>query len=259
MAPLISILTHTRNRGGTYLPRAIASVRALQLSCRYEHIVVDDASDDGTQDYLACQARQDAHLRPLFHPVRRGAAAARNSAMLAAQGTFLVVLDDDDILLAHGVEHRLQYLRTHPTYWAVHANALTIDDQDRYQIGEDMQHYLCADTERCAELFFTGALLPHPSTAMYRRQLLHELGGWDESLSCCEEYDLWLRSLDRFGPPGFLDEPVALQRKDDHAHGIDGLRSDHHAQNQRRVQQRWLHLLAPKPDHQLVDSGKVPV
>ncbi len=42
VAPVISILTPTRNRRHNYLPQAVASVRALILSVPYEHVIVDD-------------------------------------------------------------------------------------------------------------------------------------------------------------------------------------------------------------------------
>ena len=249
MAPLISILTPTRNRGSTFLPQAIASVRALRLSCAYEHVVVDDASDDGTAAYLAREAAGDSRLRPVYHIHQHGVGAARNSAVHAARGEYVVDLDDDDILLAQGVEHRLRYLQAHPEFWAVHANALKIDEQGRYLIGEDVQNYLCLDRARCAELFFTSAMFPTASTAMYQRVALLGLGDWDESLSCCEDYDLWLRSLERYGAPGFLDEPVALYRRKAHSLGIDSVLSGAHARNQLTVQRRYYHLLAPKSNH----------
>lgn len=246
-APVVSILTPTRDRRDSFLPPAIASVRALRLSVPYEHVVVDDASDDGTWAYLSAEAHADPHLVPVRHSAPRGVAAARNSAAQRARGAYLVDLDDDDLLTAHGVERRLAYLRQHPERWAVHANALKIDGEGRYLIGEDTANYECPDRDRCARLFYDSAMLPNASTAMYRRDALLALGGWDESLSCCEDYDLWLRSLDRYGPPGFIPDVVALYRKKAHSLGIDSIHSGAHEHNQRLLQRRYAHL---------VDAGK---
>src|SRR5207244_1678240 len=106
----------------------------------------------------------------------------------------------------------------------------------------------CSETSECARLFFTSEMIPNASTAIYRREALLALGGWDESLSCCEDYDLWLRSLARYGPPGFVDTVVALYRKKEHGLGIDSVRSGAHARNQACVQQRCAHLIA-SADH----------
>jgi glycosyltransferase involved in cell wall biosynthesis len=241
--PLISILTPTRNRRDSFLPLAVASVRALRLACPYEHVIVDDGSDDATAAYLAEQAATDPRLTWVRHAAPRGVAAARNSAAEHARGEFLVDLDDDDLLTAHGVEARYRYLLRHPEFWAVHANALKIDADGRYLIGEDVLNFFCADLRRCAELFYASAMIPNASTAMYRRAALRELGGWDESLGCCEDYDLWLRSLARFGPPGFVDAVVALYRKKEQGLGLASIRSGAHARNQRLLKQRHAHLL----------------
>ncbi len=244
--PVISVITPTHNRRATFLPQAIASVRALRLSVPYEHAIVDDGSEDGTAEYLAAEAAADPHLRVVRHPVARGVAVTRTHAAETARGEFLVDLDDDDLLVADGVERRYRYLLDHPEFWAVHANALKIDEDGRYLVGQDVQNFFCADPARCAELFFTSAMIPNASTAMYRREALLALGGWDETLVCCEDYDLWLRSLERYGPPGFLDAVVALYRVKEQSLGIDCLRSGVHDRNQQRVQARYRHLLGAK-------------
>lgn len=241
---VISILTPTHNRRATYLPQAIASVRALRLSVPYEHVIVDDGSQDGTSAYLAGEATADPRIRAVRHERPRGVAAARNSAARAARGVFLVDLDDDDLLAADGVERRYQFLLAQPERWAVHGNALSIDAEGRYLIGGDVRNYFCDDPERCAELFLTSAMIPNASTAMYRREALLALGGWEESLSCCEDYDLWLRSLHAYGPPGFVDAIVALYRRKERGLGIDSVRSGVHARNQLTVQERFQALRA---------------
>ena len=75
--PAISILTPTHNRRATYLPQAIASVRALRLSVPFEHVIVDDGSQDGTSAYLADEAAADSRIRTTRHERPRGVAAAR--------------------------------------------------------------------------------------------------------------------------------------------------------------------------------------
>ena len=242
--PAVSILTPTRDRAATFLPQAIASVRALRLSVPYEHVIVDDGSRDDTAAYLAAEAGADAHLTVVRHATSRGVAAARSSALQAAHGAIVADLDDDDLLTVAGVDLRLRYLRDHPERWAVHANALRMDEAGRYLIGGDVLNYACDDPRDCLRLFYTSAMIPNASTGMFRRAALLELGGWDATLSCCEDYDLWLRGLLRFGPPGFVAAVVAMYRVKESSLGIDSLRSGVHDRNQQTVQQR-LRALAP--------------
>ena len=243
-APTISIVTPTHNRRATFLPLAIASVQALRLACPWEHVIVDDGSDDGTAAYLAALAARDPRVVVVRHAGSRGVAAARNSAARAARGEFLIDLDDDDLLTVDGVEQRLAYLRDRPNFWAAHANAAKIDEAGHYLIGEDVRNFFCADRAACARHFYESTMIPNASTAIYRREALLVLGGWDETLRCCEDYDLWLRSLERYGPPGFVDTIVVLYRKKAHGLGIDSIRSGVHEGNQRLLKARWAHLLA---------------
>jgi len=50
-----------------------------------------------------------------------------------------------------------------------------------------------------------------PSATILRRELLDEVGGFDEHMAACEDYDLWLRILARH-EVGLLDEPLVVRR-----------------------------------------------
>ncbi len=247
--PTISVITPTHNRRATFLPLAIASVRATRLDCAWEHVIVDDGSDDDTAAYLADLAARDPRIVPVRHEQPRGVAAARNSAIAAARGEFIIDLDDDDLLTVDGIAQRYAYLRANPQFWAAHANAAKIDEDGHYLIGEDVRNFFCADRVQCARHFYESTMIPNASTAIYRRRELLALGGWDEALRCCEDFDLWLRSIDRYGPPGFVDTIVTLYRKKEWGLGIDSIRSGVHEQNQRLLKARWAHLLTRERRH----------
>lgn len=76
----------------------------------WEAIVVDDASRDRTVDVVTEFAAGDPRIRIARHEVNGGPAAARNTALALARGTWVAVLDADDLfqpdrletLVAHG-------------------------------------------------------------------------------------------------------------------------------------------------------------
>src|SRR5215471_12238274 len=90
--PDISVVLATYNRRHC-LPRAIASVLA-QDDVRFELIVVDDASRDGTPGYLATLA--DPRLRVITAERNGGPSAARNLGLKAARAGIVAFLDSDD-------------------------------------------------------------------------------------------------------------------------------------------------------------------
>ena len=93
------------------LRRAPHSV-TVQTCADYEVVVVDDGSTDGTAAFLA--AVPDARWRPVRNAVAGGASAARNAGVAAAQGEFVVFLDDDDELRPNALAALKHYLQTFP-------------------------------------------------------------------------------------------------------------------------------------------------
>jgi succinoglycan biosynthesis protein ExoO len=94
-SPLVSIVMPAHNAGST-IERAIDSVIG-QTYARFEILVVDDRSDDETATRVGNY--DDPRIRLLKHRVNRGVAAARNTALRAARGDFITLLDADDAWL----------------------------------------------------------------------------------------------------------------------------------------------------------------
>lgn len=92
--PDISVVLATYDRRHS-LPRAIASV--LAQDARFELIVVDDASRDGTVDYLATLT--DPRIRVIVADRNAGPSAARNLGLHAARAGIVAFLDSDDAFL----------------------------------------------------------------------------------------------------------------------------------------------------------------
>lgn len=93
-APQVSVYLPTRNRL-SLLQRAVDSVLAQDYP-NLELLVVDDASSDGTIEYLEARAVADHRLRVLRNHDNLGACRSRNAAIAAARGEFVTGLDDDD-------------------------------------------------------------------------------------------------------------------------------------------------------------------
>jgi GT2 family glycosyltransferase len=94
LPPLVSVVITTRNRLAL-LPRALESVYAQDYP-NLEILVLDDASEDGTSDYVRSQ---HPDVRLFRFDVNRGLVAARNFLMREAGGEYIVSLDDDAFFL----------------------------------------------------------------------------------------------------------------------------------------------------------------
>jgi glycosyltransferase involved in cell wall biosynthesis len=94
--PFFSIITPTYNRANL-LRRALDSALA-QDDRDWELIVIDSASVDDTRDVAREYAARDPRIRLVCEDARRGVCPARNVAIDAATGEWIVPLDSDDEL-----------------------------------------------------------------------------------------------------------------------------------------------------------------
>lgn len=97
-----SIITPVWNRADKRLTRCIESVqRQIYPYNKYEHIIVDDGSEDGTDSYAAHiieGIENHCKVGLLKLPENNGRVLARNVGMQAAAGEWIVWLDSDDAL-----------------------------------------------------------------------------------------------------------------------------------------------------------------
>ncbi len=115
-ASLVSVVTIFLN-AARFLDEAIASVVA-QTHPAWELLLVDDGSSDGS----AATARRWAaahpdRIRTLAHPngENRGMSASRNLGIAHARGSFVALLDADDLYLPEKLERQVEVLRRNPT------------------------------------------------------------------------------------------------------------------------------------------------
>ena len=104
---LLSIVTPTYNRSA-YLPRCFESLLA-QTDPRFEWIVVDDGSTDGTRETVRAfrEQRPDMPIRYIYKE-NGGKHTALNAAIPCISGDYVLVLDSDDRLVPTAVEEILR-------------------------------------------------------------------------------------------------------------------------------------------------------
>lgn len=115
MAPKVTVLSTLFNKG-PYVEEAIESVLA-QTFTDFELLVVDDAStDDGPE---RVRRYTDPRIRIIANPTNLGRAGAANRGWSAAQGTYVAVLDADDMMMPDRLSEQVAYLDAHPEVGAL--------------------------------------------------------------------------------------------------------------------------------------------
>lgn len=105
---LISIVTPVYN-GADTLRATVASVRAQTLGA-WEHLVVDDGSQDESWELIRELASEDQRLRPIRSPRNQGVSSARNQALEAARGRYVAFIDADDGWLPEKLERQRAFM-----------------------------------------------------------------------------------------------------------------------------------------------------
>src|SRR6266851_7774264 len=106
--PLVSIVTPAF-RAERFIGATIRSVRSQSFP-RFEMLVVDDCSPDGTAGVVASMAAEDSRIVLLRHERNGGPAAARNTALASARGRYIAFLDGDDLWLPAKLERQLAFM-----------------------------------------------------------------------------------------------------------------------------------------------------
>jgi glycosyltransferase involved in cell wall biosynthesis len=196
MTELISVIIPTYNRAYC-LPRAIDSV--LAQSHPIEKIcVIDDGSTDNTQQLLQSNYPQIDYIRQ----ENKGVSAARNEGIRKIKSQWIAFLDSDDEWLPHKIEKQLFELRQQPMYKLIHCDEVWIRNGVRVNAMNKHRKSGGDIFEFCLPLCVIS-----PSASIIQRELLLEVGLFDESLPACEDYDLWLRICSRY-PVLYVNEKL---------------------------------------------------
>jgi glycosyltransferase involved in cell wall biosynthesis len=176
--PRVSVLIPCFNLGA-FIRDAIDSVLA-QTYTDYEVIVVDDGSTDAdTIRRLDALAHEPIRLVRSEH---RGLSAARNLGTRHSTGEFLCSVDADDRLSPDWIARGVAVLDAEPDVAFVSHWLATFGDE--------------AGTWTPAHVDL-GVLLDRNvinGAALVRRDLVTEVGGWDESMrEGCEDWEFWIR------------------------------------------------------------------
>lgn len=199
-SPRVSVIIPTYNRSWC-LSEAIDSVLS-QTYHNTELIVVDDGSTDETPALLA---RYGNRLRCL-RQTNRGVSAARNHGIQAADGVLIALLDSDDTWQPDKLARQVDFFDRQPAAKICQTEETWI--RRGVRVNPKRRH------RKPSGWIFEASLalcLVSPSAVMMRRELLEEMGGFDESLPACEDYDLWLRVSLRY-PIHLIDDALVVKR-----------------------------------------------
>ncbi|WP_417278538.1 glycosyltransferase family 2 protein [Celeribacter sp.] len=185
-----------------YLPETLESVIA-QSHDNWTLLAIDDKSSDDSASIVARYAATDSRIRLLHHTEQKGAAAARNTGLAAAQTPWIAFLDADDIWTETKLATQLSWL-----------------ERQGYRFGATSYGVIDGDgrplaTRRVpAQIDYKQLLRGNPigtSTVMIHQSALNGVRFPD--LRRRQDYALWLHLAQRGLSCHGIDTPLTLYRR----------------------------------------------
>lgn len=199
-AETISVVIPTHNRAHL-IGRAVASAFAQDWP-ELEIIVVDDGSEDNTYEALCPWLEKGLIYERQKH---RGVSAARNRGIALAKRKWIALLDSDDEWLPGKLAKQMKFFLDNPEYSICQCEEIWIRGGKRVNPMKKHKKYGGWIFERCLPLCVVS-----PSAVIIERELLQRVGGFDEELPACEDYDLWLRIASKY-PIGLISEALLVR------------------------------------------------
>lgn len=190
MPKLISIVMSVKNEGA-YLRQCLDSI-VHQSYKSWELIVIDDHSEDNTQEILQEYSKIDSRIS---WEVNQGSGIipALTQAYALSSGEYITRMDGDDLMPVDKLETLLMLLSTQPEntivtgkvqYFSAH------EVSDGYQVYENWLNTLCEEQNHAAWIY-RECVLASPNWLCHR-ETLEKVGGFN-GLNYPEDYDLVLK------------------------------------------------------------------
>jgi glycosyltransferase involved in cell wall biosynthesis len=187
--------------GERFIAESIESVLS-QTFPRIRCVVIDDGSEDRTPSIVATFGEAVQYIRQ----ENAGVAAARNRGIRETSEPFLAFLDADDVWLPDKIQSQMAKFAegvalTYTGIRIVDRNLVPLSDQLAPLPGQALRN----------SLLLEHPYMSIPSTAVARREVLEQIGGFDESLSTSADTDLGCRIAAKF-KIACVREPKVLYR-----------------------------------------------
>jgi glycosyltransferase involved in cell wall biosynthesis len=200
--PLVSIITPVYN-GSQYLSAAIESALA-QTYKNFELLIVNDGSTDNSADIIRPFLKDSRVI--YIEQKNAGVAAARNTALKQARGKYIGFLDQDDLWFKNKLELQIAALEKDGSLALVHSRQDFIDSH-----GNKIKYdWITGGEGYCfRENFIKNRIAV--LTVLIRKNIIDEIGFFNEQLSGADDYEMWLRVTLKY-PIKYIDQSLAFYR-----------------------------------------------
>lgn len=182
---LVSVIMCVYNTPEDYLIESVLSI-LNQTHGNFELIIVDDCSD---YNLFEKPIFNDNRIIFLKNDKNYGPAYSRNKALSISKGTYIAIMDSDDISLPTRLEEQVAFLENNRSVvacgtWYQHIGA---KNNIVKKVIDDNEYY------RCCLLFGNNPTLINPSVMIRKDVLERNNITYDDDLRFGEDYKMWVQ------------------------------------------------------------------
>jgi len=178
------------NNGMPYIREAVESI-LKQTYKNFEFIIVDDASEDKTWEYL--KSLKDKRVKLIQNKKNIGLAASLNKTIAKSTGDYIARMDADDISLPNRFKEQVKFLKDHPSV-DICGTWVDLINEDGRVIGEKKYPTKYKDIKKALRWYQP---IIHP-TLMSTKAVFEKLQGYQPGYEMAEDYELMIRAKDYF-------------------------------------------------------------
>jgi len=211
---LVTIVMPCYNMG-KYIQQALDSV-GVQTYTKWEIIAVEDLGiKDGTEDIVLKFAKKHKYqsIQFITSTENRGVSAARNTAIKQAKGAFIALLDPDDYWASDHLEKAINHFNSDPELYFYSSFAYLLNhDSPLKSVG--IEGYVDWEMKAFPYILSIRNAIP-ASSAVLRTKVFDSVQLFDEDkeIQHVEDYDLWVRILEKNLKISINPEPTIYYRK----------------------------------------------
>ena len=206
----VSVGVPTYN-GAAFIAEAIRSVLSQSYD-NFELLIVDDQSTDETLEIA--RSFTDPRIQIHQHPQRFGIPGNWNQCLSLAAGDYFCLFHQDDVMLPQNLEKKIKALESDSSVAFIHSAVEFLIQDAVPQLSaswiEDASEDFVVDGRSYFYRLLLGNRICAPAVVA-RRQMLLDLGMFDETLGFTPDYAMWMR-LSVEGKVAFLSQPLLLYR-----------------------------------------------
>jgi glycosyltransferase involved in cell wall biosynthesis len=207
----IDVIIPTYN-SSKYLSGAIKSA-LNQRNVELQVLIIDDGSTDNTRQLVKSLSSKNAVIKYFYQP-NRGLSSARNLGIKVSEAPYIAFLDADDIWLPEKIAKQLAIFTKskNDSLGLVYCDYFDIDVNGQKIPYPSMRLDPSVKGKVYSRLLAGNLIAGSGSGVLVKRECFDKLGGFDENLPTCEDWDMWLRISKQYQVDYTIEKLVGIRR-----------------------------------------------